>query len=225
MYFVFSSKAMFVLCLMSSIMAGAGDYAIRTGSCGAGGTMTGGALTLRGALAPAALNTTAHSTDLHLTGGSLSVITAPAGADHDGDGLADIWDVDNDGDGLDDGDEVRGTAFDPATSTQVNQADSDGDGLSDGQEALAGTNPTDATHRLTILDMRYQDGWMTLSWFARGGTAYKVRAAQSLDAVAWHKATNCVESGGFGAWNVRTNAVSLRLSEVCRFYSIAVEAD
>ncbi len=72
-------------------------------------------------------------------------------ADDDGDGLADVNDIDphdplsdTDGDGITDADEVGGDGvFDLGTDSNPLEADTDSDGINDGDEVANGTNPID----------------------------------------------------------------------------------
>ncbi|MFN1834890.1 OmpA family protein [Balneola sp. MJW-20] len=105
--------------------------------------------------------------------------TDPNNADTDGDGLSDGDEVnsyntdpnntDSDGDGLSDGDEVNDHRTDPNNSdsdgdgisdydelmthnTDPNNEDSDGDGFTDQQELDMGTNPTDGSDPVFLME-------------------------------------------------------------------------
>jgi hypothetical protein len=85
--------------------------------------------------------------------------------DADADGMPDQWELLN---GLD-------------PNFPDNGIDSDGDGLSNFPEYLAGTNPLEASSRLT-LSMERIGQEMRLSFLARGGRSYHLQGRAGLSA-------------------------------------------
>jgi hypothetical protein len=94
--------------------------------------------------------------------------------DNDADGRIDEDDPDDDNDGLEDAVELTGSAFDPATASDIFSADTDGDGLTDLEEARAGTDPIDPQANLRITAIRRADEGVVVRWTARGGRSYEV---------------------------------------------------
>ena len=136
-------------------------------------------------------------------------IKQPA-TDTDGDGVPDELESDNDADGLADADEIAGAEFEPATATEVNIADTDGDGTSDGDEALAGTDPTNATAFLQITAIRVTNSAdIAVAWIARSNKTYNVWADSNLVdgfTLSGTAGTNVLAVGPAAApWYVMTN--------------------
>ena len=100
--------------------------------------------------------------------------------DTDRDGLANEFDLDNDNDRLTDVAELTGSAFQPVTPTDVNNADSDGDDYSDGEEAAAGTDPTSPASLLKITSIRTSTNGVVLGWLARNNSTYQVKRGSAL---------------------------------------------
>lgn len=107
--------------------------------------------------------------------GFFSTLALRPALDTDGDGTANELDPDNDNDGLSDRTELAGSAFDPATRTDVNNADSDGDEARDGAEAAAGTDPGSAASRLAITAAQRSGTGLQIDWAARSNRTYRVR--------------------------------------------------
>jgi len=126
--------------------------------------------------------------------------------DTDGDGLADEIDLDNDNDGLGDTLEMAGTAFGPATPTEINNPDSDSDGVTDGAEAGAQTNPSDGTHYLHFTQFIRSGGDdMEMNWVARENYLYKVYQIDLTNGLPGTFLTNVrAPLGGIGLWEVVT---------------------
>lgn len=140
--------------------------------------------------------------------------------DHDADGLCDETDADNDNDGLRDLAELAGTAFTPATATDVNVADADGDGADDGEEARMGSNPGDPTSVLRILSLSCTGTSATLQWHARGGSDYGLRWTTNLVAGL---PTNAVGSsvhatGGVAPWYDTTASLTVAMPDTNRTF-------
>jgi hypothetical protein len=140
--------------------------------------------------------------------------------DTDGDGIIDELDTDNDADGLLDTAEVAGSQFSPATATLVNNADSDGDGVTDGGEQAAATDPTDNNANLRILNIRNQAGSREVSYLARSEKNYKIRSRDGSYTYPTNELGSDSESGGAGAWLVRTNTFADAASTTSRFYAV-----
>lgn len=115
------------------------------------------------------------SFDLELAG-MLTVI----GADRDGDGMPDAWEIANDTDP-----DVADAGADP-----------DGDGLTNFQEYLAGTSPTNALSLLRIESISLEGGGATarLSFNAVSNRTYTVQWRQSLESGAWQKLADVAAS-------------------------------
>lgn len=166
---------------------------------GAGGRMTGGALTSITAVAqPGAVSVSTGGAYTHYAGFLGCAILLP-NQDTDSDGLADELDPDNDNDGLTDIDETGGGAFDPTTMTDLNDADSDDDGATDGSEAVAGTNPNDDTAFLRITDLSVS-GPATVTWTARSGKTYRLWHQDDLVGGPATLVTNVTAAGGVAPW-------------------------
>lgn len=152
-----------------------------------------------------------------------------SGLDTDGDGVPDEIESDNDADGLADADEITGMGFDPPTATGINVADTDGDGASDGAEALAGTNPTNATAFLRITSIRVTNSAdIAVAWVARSNKSYNVWADTNLAdgfTLSGTAGTNVLAVGPASApWYVMTNvSVSTNaLATNINFYRVQV---
>lgn len=93
-----------------------------------------------------------------------------AGADSDGDGLADAWERSHFG----------GLAANPGD-------DSDGDGMSNKQEYLAGTNPNDLADKLVITSYSASSGGTTvnLSWASVATRCYTIEKTLDLSSSSW----------------------------------------
>ena len=112
--------------------------------------------------------------------GFLNTFVLNSSLDTDGDGLSNELDSDNDNDGLDDIDELSGSAFDPATVTDVNNSDTDDDGMVDSAESVAGTDPTDESACLQLVSVAASGDDLILGWQARSGYTYHVRGSDDL---------------------------------------------
>lgn len=122
------------------------------------------------------------------------------GLDTDGDGVPDELDTDNDGDKLEDQAEVEGSSFQPATATIVNNPDSDGDHVNDGEEAAAGTDPTDDTSLLQIVEIRETEAGTVIAWTARDGRQYRVLSAEGSHAYPRREENTITAHGGQPPW-------------------------
>jgi hypothetical protein len=130
--------------------------------------------------------------------------------------------VDTDGDGLSDTEETTGldnvlTAANPnGKITNPSDPDTDHDGASDGDEAVAGTDPTDATSNFRVTSVAVAGGGCTVEWTAVAGKVYEL---QSRDALTnpWLPLTN-ISATVSGVTNVVDNpGVALE-----RFYRVRV---
>ena len=135
--------------------------------------------TVLAAFQPCPIGTAKSDQYVNYSGFLQSFVLRP-GLDTDGDGLCDENDLDNDGDRLADDVELAGTAFDPVTATDPQQADSDGDRISDRDESIAGTNPWDENSRLWICDIASVDHRIVLNWQSRKDYRYDVVMESSV---------------------------------------------
>ncbi len=192
---------------------------------GAGGRSSGGSLELVSSVAQPGGVKTSRNGDLVLQAGFLNTFSLKPELDTDGDGLANEADPDNDNDGLGDEEELAGSAFIPATVTDLNNRDSDGDGASDGDEAGAGTNPQDNTMYLHITSIAKEAaGGVTVAWQAKAGKRYAVYALDSADAPrpGTKIGTDVTATGGTGPWYA-THAEKVDAMELAkRFYYVKV---
>ena len=155
---------------------------------------------------PGGVSTSTNGTFANYAGFLQAVDIKRPNLDTDNDGVSDELSTDNDGDGLTDIVEIEGSNFQPATVTEVNIADTDGDGVTDGGEAIAGTDPTDDQIYLQILDIRNTGGNREISYMAREGKEYHIRAADgSYRRPITELGTQQEPRGGSGDWLVRTN--------------------
>ena len=143
--------------------------------------------------------------------GFLNTFVARPDLDHDTDGVVDENDPDDNNDGLTDLAELEGSAFDPATSTDVFHPDTDGDGAGDRDESVAETNPRDPN---SVLALRGEfDGANELiEWKSREGKTYELLRSSGIFELATAPQTTdvvTVLSGGVGPFKetttVRTN--------------------
>jgi hypothetical protein len=97
--------------------------------------------------------------------------TITAGADTDGDGIADAWEL------------TRTNTLTAFTAT----SDTDGDGVSDKNEYFADTNPKDATDRLVITDYLTTPGGTlaTLTWKSAPTRFYYLQKNFDLTTPLW----------------------------------------
>jgi len=132
-------------------------------------------------------------------------------------------DADNDNDDLDDAVELAGTAFDPNTPTDPNNADEDNDGQNDGNEAGAGTNPDDDSSLLMVADIDSAPG-ATVTWIGRGGLTYDIYCGGDLSVGLSDLLSTTNVTGGVAPWYVTTNSFTdaTASSTNRRFYVIKV---
>jgi len=161
--------------------------------------------------------------------GFLGTFILRPGLDTDGDGIPDELDNDNDGDTILDHEERDGSAFDPATATDINDPDSDNDGVDDDDEAAAGTNPTDENSLLEITDLVFSNDTTFVTWKARSNKTYVVHAYNE-DLTDPHAVfvllTNTV-LGGNAPWYEVIHTVSdeSASAETTRFYRVEALSD
>lgn len=189
-----------------------------------GARSSGGSLTLVSAGGqPGGITESAGGGYLHQAGFLQTFLLKP-GLDTDGDGVADEADRDNDGDGLGDAAEIGGTAFVPATATEVNQRDSDDDGASDGEESVAGTNPRDADALFSIAGLRNTEGVRSVSWIARSNKTYTIRYAATPAGAVTNVLDTVTATGSAPApWQVTTQTVTDASADPLRVYAIEVQ--
>ncbi len=123
--------------------------------------------------------------------------------DADADGVPDEDSPDDDADGLTDLQEILGSSFSPATTTDSLRRDTDGDGISDRDESVAGTDPLDPTALLRILAVGGTPAGLRIEWTARGGRTYGLLGATNVVGLAAGGALQTVTAGtGTGTWQV-----------------------
>jgi hypothetical protein len=156
--------------------------------------------------------------------GFLNTFFVKGSLDTDGDGLADEADIDNDNDDLQDGAELAGSAFTPATASGVNTADSDSDGMSDGREARGGTDPTNADNAFELVRIQTNGSTRTISFVARGNNerTYVVKAADSSYAQPTQVLFSNTIAGGTAPWYQVTNTLVDATASDARYYSVEV---
>ena len=155
--------------------------------------------------------------------GFLGTLSLQPSLDTDGDGLANEVDADNDNDTLDDAVELAGTAFDPNTPTDPNNADADNDGQDDGNEAGAGTDPDDDSSLLMVTDIDSVPD-TTVTWLGRGGMSYDIYCGGDLTAGLTDFLATTNVTGGVAPWYATTNSFTdaTASSTNRRFYLIKV---
>lgn len=136
-------------------------------------------------------------------GDFVATTAIPPGADTDGDGLTDAWELERAG---------NLTAL-SATG------DADGDGLSDLAEYLADTNPLDGTDRLRITDFALTSDttMIALTWTSRLTRRYHIESRPDLTTGSWAESvlgTVAPDS------NVTTARVLAEPAAAQRFYRI-----
>jgi len=102
------------------------------------------------------------------------------GADGDGDGLPDDWEL------------AHGLDPDSALGFNGADGDPDGDGLSNRREYEAGTGPAEFTVR--ILAARLANGRLYLTFNGAAGRAYRLEARPALGTGGWEVVTNVIPS-------------------------------
>lgn len=202
--------------------AGHGQLANRSSVVdGSGGLSTGGSYTNYSAAGqPGGIQESAGGSYVNQAG-FLQTFNLMPGLDADGDGLANELDRDNDGDQLTDASEISGSSFSPVTPTHVNRADSDGDDVIDGAEAVAGTDPTDATSVFEVFRIAQSSGQQIL-WTARGGKTYVVHARTNLLSGEFSPIATNIALGGSAPWFVVTNSFVDVSSLPAEFYAVEV---
>jgi hypothetical protein len=101
-------------------------------------------------------------------------------ADHDRDGMADVWEAQH--------------GFDTNLASDA-VLDVDGDGMSNRAEYVAGTEPTNALSRLRLEVSPPSHGLMRLQFFAVSNKTYSLQTSPTLSALAWPAATNLPAQG------------------------------
>jgi hypothetical protein len=123
------------------------------------------------------------------------------GADTDGDGMEDDWEL---------------AYFN--TLTRDGAGDLDGDGVSDREEFRAGTDPTNRGSVFQVLTLSSASGGVRLLWSARPGGAYRVQAKGGLSDPGWSEVSGTVTAGGTTATWTDTAA-----GAEARFYRVVAQ--
>jgi hypothetical protein len=97
----------------------------------------------------------------------------------------------------------------------ADKADPDGDGVPNWMEFLAGTDPTQASSKLTLAGVAAPGG-VQLNWLAAPGRLYSVQWSGSLNGGAWTALTKVSGSG------YATNCPDLSPGSSTRFYRLQV---
>ena len=197
---------------------------------GAGSVATGGTYVSATAIGQSGGYLWSSNSTLQHFGGFLSGAPLKPALDDDHDGLINELDSDNDADALSDYDELCGTTWAPASAvSNPNRSDTDDDGASDWAEFVAGTNPTDATKRLSILALAAApaSNGVVVTWSARKDRNYRLLRIETL-AGASSAATVGVTTavGGLPPWLETTSLyydVNILSSNAATyFYSVQV---
>ncbi len=120
-----------------------------------------------------------------------------AGADTDGDGMDDDWEV----------------AYFGSLSRN-GSGDFDGDGATDLQEFLAGTDPTNSGSIFRVLTVASAGGGATIFWIGSPGRSYQVEYKDDLNNTTWSALPGNV------AWNGSTASLADTNAAVGRFYRV-----
>ncbi len=140
----------------------------------------------------------------------------------DPNGLPHELSADNDGDGLTDTDEILGSAFNPSTPTDPNNADTSGDGISDWKHSVAGTDPTGTNTFLRILSIERDVDDVTITWLSRQDKNYNILYAADNHDYPVNFLTNAVGSAGVGVWQVSTNTLTSQPADDVRTFAVEV---
>ena len=134
---------------------------------------------------------------------------------------------DSDADGLTDWQEIGGASFDPTTPTDAYAADSDRDDVPDAVEALAGTNPMDASSLLHISLFWRMNGYQTMVWQGREGRTYEVLSAATPSCLQTNPAVIAERTGGagLGDWKAVDCMASNAASEGMAFYRVRLKEE
>jgi hypothetical protein len=130
--------------------------------------------------------------------------------DSDGDGIADLLDVDDDNDGIPDTGEA-------AIGTNPLDPDSDHDGTLDHDELLAGTNPNDAASRFRCEQVHATANDFVIHWSSHDHRSYSLWGTEDPSSEAW----TLLESGipGTSPLNVHT----VEKTTARHFFKVEVE--
>lgn len=132
---------------------------------------------------------------------------------------------DKDGDGVPDEyvSAIAGEMYDHDIWAWDPNADWDGDGVSNADEWRAGTSPFDPADVFALRAAETVSAWalkdfFPISFFARGGRTYGVKATETLtDAGSWHYTAFRTEPKGSAAETFFVNAAS-KAGETCTVY-------
>ena len=101
--------------------------------------------------------------------GFVQTDTIPTGADSDGDGIPDAWEL----------------SYTNTLTAFNGSSDADGDGMSDANEYLADTSPTDASDYLRITQITHGSStptYTTLQWTSKPSRFYAIQNRAALEA-------------------------------------------
>jgi hypothetical protein len=126
--------------------------------------------------------------------------------DSDADGLPDSWEIANFG-----------------TLARDGKGDFDGDGMTDLQEYLAGTNPTNATDRLRILDVKRDGVTFVIRFAGVAGKSYTLYYRDDVAGGTWKKLADVGTLATTGPVTV-TDPGPAPVGNATRFYRVVTPA-
>src|SRR5262249_39440080 len=112
-------------------------------------------------------------------GDSLLLVGTYTFADTNHNGISDAWEQ---------------FYFRNVSTNRTRFTDSDGDGMTDLAEFLAGTNPTNATSKLSFISTTVQTNGVRLQWASVPGRAYQVLTSTNL--TGWDSITDWTVATG-----------------------------
>ena len=114
---------------------------------------------------------------------------------------------------------LQGLTVESVDGIVVENPDRDGDGASNDSEAIAGTDPDDATDYLRVTAASRTDAGVSLSWPTAAGREYDVEYSDSMTPGSWTKIAGPLGTGEF------TDSDATRLGADEGYYRIVVVSD